>query len=289
MPCKNILTQIARFYAFLSTFVQSLFKSFAMKTTTLHRIFFSATGTTMKIVNSIGLGSGIEKVEEHSLMFNSDQEVKINSDEIALFGVPVYSGRVPEIVAERLRMFRGDTTPAIIVVVYGNRDFDDALLELRDIVESRGFKVISAGAFVAQHSIFPKIGQGRPNIADLLSAEELGRKSIELLSSSEELLASPTIEVCGNSPYRSVSAIPLKPKASRKCNSCGTCAKQCPVGAIYAASLRKTDKNLCISCAHCIAVCPQKARSFKGLLYRLAAKKFSEKFMEPKTAYITYK
>lgn len=222
-------------------------------------------------------------------MSNIEQEVKINCNEFAIFGVPVYSGRVPEIVAERLKMFRGDDTPAIIAVIYGNRDFDDALLELRDIAEGQGFRVISAGAFVAQHSIFPKIGQGRPNVADLLLAEEFGRKSIELLSNSSDILGLPIIEVCGNSPYRSVSAIPLKPKVSKKCNSCGTCAKQCPKGAIEPASLRKTDKNLCISCAHCIAVCPEKARSFGGLLYRFVAKKFGKKYMEPKTPYIVYK
>lgn len=53
------------------------------------------------------------------------------------------------------------------VVVYGNRDYEDALLELHDILSENGFVVVAAGAFVARHSIFPDVAAGRPDRDDL--------------------------------------------------------------------------------------------------------------------------
>lgn len=37
-------------------------------------------------------------------------------------------------------------TPAIAVCVYGNRDYDDALIELKDAIEANGFKTVAAAA-----------------------------------------------------------------------------------------------------------------------------------------------
>lgn len=264
-------------------------KLVAMEITESHLIYFSATGTTEKIVRAIGSGVGMERVTEHALLAPVDRIKTINSNEIAIFGIPVYSGRVPAVAAERLRMFRGESTPAVIAVVYGNREFDDALIELLNIVESCGFSVIAAGAFVAEHSIFPAVGHDRPNPSDREAAAVFGKKSMELLTTCPDTVSAPSIEVRGNTPYRAVAAIPLRPKASKQCNGCGICAKQCPVGAIDPASPRKTDKTLCISCAHCISVCPQKARHFGGLLYKLVSKKFISKCSEPKMPYVIYK
>ena len=41
-------------------------------------------------------------------------------------------------------------TPAVLVVVYGNRAYDDALLELSDIATGAGFVPLAAGAFVGE-------------------------------------------------------------------------------------------------------------------------------------------
>lgn len=259
-----------------------------MKPTASHLIYFSATGTTQTIARAIGGGMGLP-MTEHSVLPEQPCDTTIKSNEIALFAVPVYSGRVPAVVAQQMKRFHGESTSAIIAVVYGNRDFDDALIELRDIVQSCGFSVISAGAFVAQHSIFPLVGHNRPNGLDLEIAKEFGKSSVENLASWAQISDLPLIEVRGNTAYRDVVSIPLHPKSSKRCNGCGICAKKCPVEAINPLSLRKTDKKRCISCARCIAGCPQKARKFDGLLYKIVAKKFAKKCSEPQSPYLVYK
>jgi hypothetical protein len=71
--------------------------------------------------------------------------------------VPVYGGRVPEVALERLRALKGNGGPAIAVVVYGNRAYEDALLELHTELTANGYKVIAAAAFIAEHSIVRSI------------------------------------------------------------------------------------------------------------------------------------
>ena len=252
-------------------------------------IYFSATNTTRKIVSAVSQGIRTEKSRNYDLLRDNKLTANIPATEIALFGIPVYSGRVPSIITDSLRNFKGNHTPAIIVCVYGNRDFEDALLELRDIVEANGFVVISAGAFIAQHSIFPQVAKGRPDAEDLNAAVLFGKKSMNILQNEKKLSASLQIAIKGNFPYRKIKTIPLTPKKNTHCNSCGLCAKQCPTQAIDFTNPKKINKQSCISCAHCISICPRKATYFGGILYRLASSNFGRKYTTRQTPYIVYK
>lgn len=256
-----------------------------MKLKKVNLAYFSATGTTAKIVSEIGNGLGINEKHTINLTTIGQGTVVIPNDEIIIFGIPVFSGRVPEIARKGIEMIRGNNTPAIIVCVYGNREFDDALLELKDIVENNGFYVLSAGAFVAQHSIFPKVAQGRPDENDLKQAREFGIKSIQVLASNT---VNKSLAVKGNHPYRAVKSIPLTPKTDSSCNSCGLCSKQCPVQAIDYNNPKEIDKNKCISCAHCISICPKNSKRFGGLIYRIASRKFTKNNSQRKESYLIY-
>lgn len=106
------------------------------------------------------------KGKESERSFKKVVEQLDQIDLAILLIAPVYAGRIPEMAAKLFSQIDGHGMKAIVAVVYGNRDYDDALLELADIAIADGFEVIGAGAFIAQHCIFPKVANGRPDSSD---------------------------------------------------------------------------------------------------------------------------
>jgi len=245
----------------------------------VHLVYYSPAFSTRKVLRLIVKGTGLT-VKEHDITMGLNENLTFASDDLVILGVPVYAGRVPALATEALSKVRGEKTPAILACVYGNRDYDDALLELKDISIANGFVPIAAGAFIARHSIFPNVGEGRPDAQDEQFLSSFGKQCIHEFETQGNRKAN--LEVKGNFPYREPSKVPLVPKGDSSCDKCGTCVKMCPVHAIPSDRPRKTDKNLCISCARCIAVCPQKSRKFGGLLYKLVKRKFEKSFMTRK-------
>ena len=241
-----------------------------MKVTTL---YFSATYTTKRVVEAVAAGLSNEVVSYDITNDAATDAVIIPREELLVVGVPVYAGRVPAMAVERLRRFKGDNAPAVVVAVYGNRHYDDAVLELHDMMTECGFRTVAAGAFIAQHSIFPKVGAARPDAEDLAEIKSFAEKSLAVLAG--DFVA---INIPGNRPYKVPGGIPIWPTASRKCNGCGACAKLCPTGAIDPAAPKGVNKEKCIKCGRCIVVCPTKARRFYGIKYSLAAARFNAAF-----------
>lgn len=237
----------------------------------VHLIYFSPALSTRKIMRSIGKAM-CTAVKEHDITQGLPQPLTFKEDDFILFGIPVYAGRVPALAAECLQKIKGSSTPAVLVCVYGNREFDDALLELKNISQSNGFIPIGAGAFIARHSIFPNVASGRPDDEDNEAITDFAQRCISAYESYTNRTDELTVK--GNFPYREPSKIPLTPTGDSKCDKCGTCVNMCPVNAIPESNPKKTDKNLCISCARCIAVCPQHSRKFRGIIYGIARKKF---------------
>ena len=250
----------------------------------IHLVYYSATFSTRRIVREIA--SQFEKpIKEYDITSDVPKnDVSLDSDgDLLIVGVPSYAGRVPEMAAQSLKRFLGNNTPAIIVCAYGNRAYDDTLIELKDIVEAHGFKLVSAAAVIAQHSIFPKVAEGRPDADDMEKLHEFAVNSKELLSQISKMSAVSRLMVKGNRPYRDTKPIPLHPEGSKsKCTSCHACAKMCPVGAISMEEPYKTNEKKCISCGRCIVVCPEHARHIGGLLYKTASWKFEKDYAEPK-------
>jgi len=233
----------------------------------LNLVYFSPTGTTKEILEAIAEGIGIESVE-HLNMTSPHAGTKPNggfTDELVLIGAPVYAGRLPDNAVIRFKNLRARDTTAVLVVVYGNRDYEDALLELVNLSKELGFVPIAAAAFIGEHSFSTSdvpIAPGRPDEKDLERALEFGRiikQRIEDLGSSD---ASISVQVPGNFPFK--NGMPAVDGSAGTlediCITCGTCAEVCPTGAITLKATVETDPDLCIKCCACVKQCPTDAR-----------------------------
>ena len=236
-------------------------------------IFFSPRGTTKKTARAI-LGHQ-EKVLERDLLGRPlTEEWTLPAGEPVLVSMPVYAGRIPGICREMLLAhLKGHGNPAIAVAVYGNRDYDDALVELQDLLEENGFCVIAGAAFVAQHSIFTKVAAGRPDEDDRRRMAEFGAMCRDKLSGFDPDAHTP-IHIKGNRPYKKAKGVPFQPECNQNCMKCYACAKNCPTHSIPLETPWLTRTDTCISCGACIYLCPTQARGYRGPVFEVAAKGF---------------
>jgi ferredoxin len=253
-----------------------------MRTTT-HLIYYSPTGTTRKIAEQIAAGINADKINSQDLTLPGKICNISLTQGIALFAVPVYAGRVPELFLERIAELSGAGIPAIVVAVYGNRDFDDALVELEDVVSERGFKVCAAAAFIGEHSYatydFP-IALGRPDSKDLNQASEFGRMVAVKLQSGD----TSSVKIAGNRPYRDRPALggTAPDTLDKDCIRCKTCVKTCPTGAISLQEKIETNAADCVMCCACLRNCPTGARIFTAPLIQERRQMLTQNCSEPK-------
>ncbi len=186
------------------------------------------------------------------------EDATFNGDcDLAVFAMPVFAGRIPAVAAEKLSALNGNGTKAVTLVVYGVRAYEDALLELNSIVKESNFTVVASAALVAQHSIVPSVGQGRPNEEDKASITAFAQQVMAKLASGD---VSP-VTVPGNFPYREVGNMPFTPVCLSECGKCGACVAVCPTKAMVMDDEGvKTDVDTCILCMACTAACPKKVR-----------------------------
>ncbi|TRX70209.1 4Fe-4S binding protein [Carboxylicivirga sp. M1479] len=235
-------------------------------------IFFSPARSTKKIVEAIA--SGIDKdFITYDITQGLNKSIELSSTDIAVIGVPAFSGRVPALATKFISQINGNGARAIISCAYGNCHYEDTLNELSNISVEAGFIPISSGAFVARHSLFPELGQGRPDQNDLDKAEQFGRKSVM----HSRIMNGGHQQQSDNKNLRPQGHVPLVAKTNSNCNFCGRCVQACPVGAIDKSNPKKTCKKTCIACTRCIDVCPYGARKFSGLMYLITKKRLLDK------------
>ena len=228
-------------------------------------IYFSATGGTKKVVKKVAEEISDNYYEYNvTLPSNRKKQITFNSDDFVIFAVPVYAGRVPKFLIDFLDNVKGNNTPAVFITVYGNRNYDDALLELKDTLEENGFIGISAAAFIAEHSNTTKVGTNRPDSKDLDNAKQFGDAINKKIESIEHIFQLPKLIVKGNTPYKErMSAPPIVPETSDNCINCAICANHCPMGAINYSNFKEIDSTKCVCCCSCVKKCPVNAKSIK--------------------------
>ncbi len=243
-------------------------------------VVFSATDSTKHVADTVLSKLGFETKLADITRLADKAPGQFAEDELVLFAVPSFGGRVPAPALAKIAQCKGDGTPAVLLAVYGNRAFDDTLAELQDTVEKGGFQVVAAGAFVAEHSIFHEVAANRPDERDEVFIDSFAqdvRRRLDSVGSVEEC---GTPEIPGNRPYCKFDGVPFKPAAGDDCVQCGICAGECPVGAIPDDAPNTTKNDVCISCMRCIKRCPNHARSIDGIKFKAAAKVFGQKCKE---------
>lgn len=247
-----------------------------MMNKTINAMYFSATDTTKKVVSGIA-----KKISE-----NIDREITINNidftlpgvrlkpvsfseEDVVIIGVPVYAGRVPNVLIKYLNSITGNGALAIPVVVYGNRNYDDALIELKDILEFNGFKVIAGGAFIGEHSFSITLAKNRPDEKDMAIVGDFANQIHTKITTQEKR---QIVVVNGNQPYRKhympknkdgspVDIRKVAPKTNSNCIDCKLCVNVCPMGSIDAEDVSKFT-GICIKCGACIKKCPSQAKYY---------------------------
>ena len=100
------------------------------------QIVFSPTGGTEKIAEVLTEAWGLPVTKIDLSNAETDySSIRLEKDDIAVIAVPSYGGRVPGLAAQRISGIHGDHTPCVIVCVYGNRAYEDTLVELNDVAE----------------------------------------------------------------------------------------------------------------------------------------------------------
>ena len=271
-------------------------------------ICFSPTHTSRKIAEAVAAGFAVtpasKRIRTIDLTLDrSEEPVILAQGEAVVIGAPVYAGRVaPEAVKrlKRIQVAAGASIPAVITVTYGNRDYEDALVELYDLTLSLGLTPFAAGAFIGEHSYSTPempVAEGRPDSMDLADASIFGGECARKLESPG---AFAPFHIKGNRPYKEPSrptsshaaahpsgsgtaavppahsavtaspdrpdipAVPV-PVTADGCPLCGECAAVCPTGAIVldSGSMKVlTDPSLCIRCCACVKACPAGMRTY---------------------------
>lgn len=237
-----------------------------------YSICFSPTGGTANILNILG-----EKLSSEAMIDLSENkdftEYQFCETDLCLIGVPSYGGRVPAIAVERLRQIQGNQAQAILIAVYGNRAYEDTLLELKNTALESGFRPVAAISAIAEHSIMHQFGTDRPDSADKKELKQFASQIQETLASNP---IKRDVIVPGNFPYREYGGVPMKPKTAKTCTGCGLCVSKCPVGAISKESPTTIDAKKCISCMRCISLCPQHARKLNKFMLFVASNKMKK-------------
>lgn len=214
-----------------------------------YKIIFSPTGGVEKCADLLAdrLGNNWKEID----LSHPISTISLKKEDLCIYAIPSFGGRVVPIATERMKSVHGNGARAILLCVYGNRAYEDTMVEMQDTLNAQGFRCVAAVAALAEHSIMHQFATGRPDSSDKMMLAEFGQK---ISNNLENTLTS----LPGNRPYKEYKVVPMVPQLNDTCSGCGLCVEECPVGAIGDDFI--IDPAKCIGCMRCTAICPSQAR-----------------------------
>ena len=266
-----------------------------MEISKVRAAYFSATETTKLAVQEIAASIAKEfgtVIEELDFTLPAARKVpmEFGKGELVVFGTPVYAGRIPNVLLKYLETICGNSALAVAVVMYGNRHYDDALIELRDLLQRRNLHTIAAAAFIGEHSFSKVLAAGRPDEEDRKRMRIFGAEIAHRLkkeSQADDFGQINPVSVSGCPyPYRGyyqprdrkgnpVDIRKVLPVTASSCCDCKLCAEICPMGSIDYDHVSEL-KGICIKCCACIKRCPVGAKHFDDAGYLYHKKELEE-------------
>ena len=113
-----------------------------MEISKVHAVFFSPTGNAKKVIctvaDAVGTALGVPVAYDDFTLPQARQETRsYGPGDLVIFGTPTYAGRIPNKLLPFVQSgFQGNGALAVPVAVFGNRSYDNALMELRNELEA---------------------------------------------------------------------------------------------------------------------------------------------------------
>ena len=268
-----------------------------MRIHTVWAAYFSATDTTKTVVTQVArrlaqqAGCPLETYDFTPPQVRK-QPKTFDAGDLVVFGTPVYAGRVPNLLIKFVAAVRGQGALAVPVVCYGNRAYDDALMELRNTLEAGGFATVAGAAFSCQHAFSQTQNAGRPDISDLTIATGFADAVFHKVEALTSLDGHTPVPVGGNDPIgpyytprdrhgNPINILKVTPKTSEACTQCGLCADECPLGSIDPTDAAKMV-GPCMKCNRCVRICPVQAKYFDDPNYLYHKTELEDQFSWPR-------
>ena len=230
----------------------------------VHAVYFSPTGSSRTIAQEaasvLAQNLSMTHAEDWDWTFPEGRAAAytVSAGDVLVFAFPVYAGRVPRLLLEPLERLAGQGAHVVPLAVYGNRHYDDALLEAVELLYTRQFSILTAGAFVAEHSYTSKVGTGRPDAQDMAALTDFASKAANRIAQGP----GERVQVPGNRPYKALPpAADIRPITLEGCTGCGLCASVCP-GRVINEDVPSQTAPGCVRCCACVKICPEEARIF---------------------------
>ncbi len=232
-------------------------------------IYFSATGNTKKLADTIGNyleGRDVSVTKIDITSFESRKEqISLGRYDAVIFGFPIYSLRAPRVCRQWLETLDGEGKKCSVFFTFGGFGKDPAHYYIKELLDRRSFTLVSTAEFLAVHT-FNRCGwqaaEGRPNESDFKVAEEYIQKTLKRFTGEdpnticdfeEPMYSSEQFDMAEKFRFKLITQLP--DRNGENCSMCRLCEKLCPTNAM---DVEKglADPASCIACFRCIANCP---------------------------------